>query len=57
MSEESDVVAQLKAQIAGFETRLEEFHGSVDERFDRVTDLLKFGFGSLRDQIRSLKRS
>jgi hypothetical protein len=57
MSEELDVVARLEAEIARFEIRLERFHESVDERFDQVIELLKFGFRSLHEQIQSLKRS
>ena len=52
-----DVVAPLKAKIAGFEVRLEEFHESFEERLDHVIELLKFGFRSLLGQIQSLKRS
>jgi len=57
MSDQMDVVAPLKAKIAGFEVRLEEFHESFEERLDHVIELLKFGFRSLLGQIQSLKRS
>jgi hypothetical protein len=57
MNDELDGVAYLKAEIARFENRLEEFHEHVDERFDQLVEFLKSRFRSLHDQVQSLKRS
>jgi hypothetical protein len=48
-------VAALKVDLARLETKLGVFRESVDDRFDQTIELLKSGFRSLSEEIRSIK--